>query len=195
VVTDLPAGNQPSTDMEQRIVVPPAMLEPAQAIDAAIGTELTESAMSVAIATQKPSIIVTNRRTGPGFISRAFWFIFVGWWLTGFAIGFAWLCSITLVLLPITYMIVNKIPTILTLRPRSMGSDVTVEADGTVRITTGGAIQRPFWQRALWFVFVGWWACGLAMTVAYVLSLTVILLPIGLMIFNRVPAVMTLQRN
>ena len=92
-------------------------------------------------------------------------------------------------------MIVNKIPTILTLRPRSIGSDVTVDADGTVRITTGGAIQRAFWQRALWFVFVGWWACGLAMTVAYVLSLTVILLPVGLMIFNRVPAVMTLQRN
>ena len=77
-----------------------------------------------------------------------------------------------------------------------MQTDVAVDADGTIRITTGGATQLPFWQRALWFVFVGWWACGLAMGVAYLLCLTtVLLLPVGLMIFNRIPSVMTLQRN
>ena len=194
-MTDLPTGDPPATEMEQRIAVPPAMLEPAQAIDAAVGSNLAQPAMNVATATLTQNIIITNRRTGPGFISRALWFIFVGWWLTGFAIGFAWLCSVTVILLPIAYMIVNKIPTILTLRSRSVASDVTVQADGTVHITTGGARQLPFWQRALWFVFIGWWACGIAMAVAYLLSLTVLLLPVGLMIFNRVPAVMTLQRN
>jgi uncharacterized membrane protein YccF (DUF307 family) len=171
------------------------MVEPAQALDGAAGTSLAQPATAVAMATLRQNIIVTNRRSGPGLISRALWFLFVGWWLTGFAIGFAWLCSLTIVLLPVAYMVVNKIPTILTLRPRSIQSDVSVDADGTIRIDTGGATQRPFWQRALWFVFVGWWACGLAMTVAYFLSLTVLLLPVGLMIFNRIPAVMTLQRN
>jgi len=189
------SAEPPTADIERRVVVPPAMLEPAQAIDAAIGTDLAEPARNVATATLQQNIIITNQRSGPGFISRALWFIFVGWWLTGFAIGFAWLCSLTIVLLPIAYMIVNKIPTILTLRSRSIQSDVTVDADGNLRITTGGAKQRAFWQRALWFILVGWWACGLAMAVAYLLSLTVILLPLGLMIFNRVPAVMTLQRN
>ena len=57
------------------------------------------------------------------------------------------------------------------------------------------ARQLPFWQRALWFLPIGWWACGLAMAVAYALCLTVVLIPVGVMIFNRVPAVMTLQRN
>jgi uncharacterized membrane protein YccF (DUF307 family) len=194
-VTDFSEGDPPITDMEQRIVVPPAMLEPAQAIDSAMGTALAQPAMNVATATLQQNIIITNQRTGPGFISRALWFVFVGWWLTGFAIGFAWLCSLTIILLPIAYMVVNKIPTILTLRARSIGSDVTVDADGTLRITTGGASQLPFWQRALWFVLIGWWACGIAMAVAYLLSLTVILSPVGLMIFNRVPAVMTLQKN
>jgi hypothetical protein len=33
------------------------------------------------------------------------------------------------------------------------------------------------------------------MAVAYALCLTVVLIPVGVMIFNRVPAVMTLQRN
>ncbi len=186
----------PTTDIEQRMIpVAPAMLEPAQAINAAIATGLSQPAINVATATLQQNIIVTNQRTGPGFISRTLWFVFVGWWLTGLAIGFAWLCSITIVLLPIAYMIVNKIPTILTLRSRSIQSEVTVDADGTVRITTGGAKQRPFWQRGLWFVLVGWWASGLAMVLAYLLCVTILLLPVGLMIFNRVPEVMTLQRN
>ena len=188
--------NAPATDIEQRIIaVPPTILEPAQAIDASVGTGPTQPATNAATATLQQNIIITNQRTGPGLISRAVWFVFVGWWLTGLAIGFAWLCSITIILLPISYMIVNKIPTILTLRSRSIQSGVTVDADGTVRITTGGAKQRPFWQRGLWFVLVGWWACGLAMVLAYLLALTILLLPVGLMIFNRVPGVMTLQRN
>jgi uncharacterized membrane protein YccF (DUF307 family) len=193
-VTDS-AANPPTTDVEQGLVVPASALEPAQAIDAALGTDLAKPAAEAATVQFHQNIIVTNRRTGPGLLARALWFIFIGWWLTGFAIGFAWLCSLTIVLLPISFMIINKVPTILTLRPRSTQSDVTIDPDGTVRITTGGATQRPFWQRAIWFVLVGWWACGLAMVVAYLMCLTILLLPIGLMVFNRVPAVMTLQRN
>lgn len=155
----------------------------------------TPAAQAMANVTVQQNIIVAHRKTGPGFVVRAVWYLFVGWWLTGLAIGFAWLCSLTVVLLPVSYLIVNRIPTLLTLRPRSLETDVRVEADGTVRITTGGAAQRPFWQRALWFVCVGWWACLLAMLAAYVISLTVLLLPVGLMMFNRIPGVMTLQRN
>jgi hypothetical protein len=62
---------------------------------------------------------------------------------------------------------------------------------GTILITTGGAAQRPIWMRSLSFLCVGWLCDG----GPYLLCLTIILLPVGLMIFNRVPAVMTLQRN
>jgi uncharacterized membrane protein YccF (DUF307 family) len=148
-----------------------------------------------AVATLNQNIIFEQRKTGPGMLSRTLWYLFVGWWLTGIAIGFAWLCALSVVLLPVAYMVVNKIPTVLTLRPRAVATDVTVAADGTIRIATGGALQRPIWQRALWFVVVGWWACGLAMSAAYLLCLTLIGLPLGVMLFNRVPAVMTLQRN
>jgi uncharacterized membrane protein YccF (DUF307 family) len=158
-------------------------------------SSLAAPGSAVATATLNQNIIVSHRRNGPGMFSRALWFLFVGWWLTGFAIGFAWLCSLTIVLLPISFMIVNKIPTILTLRPRSVHTGVAVDLDGTIRINSGGARQRPCWQRVLWFLLVGWWACGLAMAAAYVLCLTVLLLPVGLMIFNRIPALMTLQRN
>jgi uncharacterized membrane protein YccF (DUF307 family) len=194
-VTDSTAGEPPAIAERVEIEVPPGMLEPAQALDRATGSGVGQAATAVATATFQQNIIVSQRRTGPGFFVRAIWYLFVGWWLTGLAIGFAWFCALSVVMLPIAYLIVSKIPTILTLRPRSTETDVSVDADGTLRISTGGARQLPFWQRALWFLFVGWWACAIAMFVAYVASLTVVLLPVGLMIFNRVPAVMTLQRN
>lgn len=175
--------------------VPPSMVEPAQALEGAIGAGVAAAAGAAAAPVLQQNIVITQRRHGPGLFVRAIWYLFVGWWLTGLAIAFAWLCTLTVVLLPIAYLIVNKIPVILTLRPRSVQTDVGVDADGTIRISTGAAVQRAFWQRALWFVLVGWWACALVMGVAYFLCLTVVLIPVGLMIFNRLPAVMTLQRN
>jgi len=194
-LTDFAAGDSPAQTTSTEIDVPPGMLEPAQALEKATGSGISQPATAVATATFHQNIIVNQRKTGPGLFVRAIWYLFVGWWLTGFALAFAWLCALTIILLPVAYLIVSKIPTILTLRPRSVETEVAVDAQGNISVTTGGAAQLPFWQRALWFIFVGWWACALAMSVAYVASLTVVLLPVGLMIFNRVPAVMTLQRN
>jgi uncharacterized membrane protein YccF (DUF307 family) len=171
------------------------MIEPAEALAAAIDGPHEPVAAASSSVTFQQNIIVTHHKHGPGLFARAIWYIFVGWWLTGIAITFAVLCTLTVILLPIAYVIVNKIPVILTLRPRSLETLTTVDADGTVRISTGGALQRPFWQRALWFLFVGWWACAVAMYLAYFLCLTIVLFPLGLMLFNRVPAVLTLQRN
>jgi uncharacterized membrane protein YccF (DUF307 family) len=177
------------------VAIPPSMLEPAQALAAAVDGAHGATTTAAASATIHQNIIITHQKHGPGFFARAVWYVFVGWWLTGIAITFAWLCALTVVLLPIAYVIVNKIPVILTLRPRSIETSAAVDEDGTLRITTGGAAQLPFWQRGLWFVFVGWWACAIAMYLAYFLCLTIVLFPLGLMLFNRVPAVLTLQRN
>ncbi len=190
-----PAPPSPPPTATSELAVPESMLEPAQALAAATGSGIANAANAAATVNVQQTVIVNQRSSGPGFFTRAVWFLLIGWWLTGIAIGFAWLCSLTILLLPVAYVIVNKIPVILTLRPRSVATDVRVHADGTVLITTGGAAQPAFWKRALWFVIVGWWACLLAMLVAYALSLTIIGLPAGLLIFNRIPAVMTLQRN
>jgi uncharacterized membrane protein YccF (DUF307 family) len=194
-----PGGSIPPTsepELERfESAVPPAIVEPAQALEAATGAGMAAAAGAAAAPVLQQNIVITQRRHGPGLFVRAIWYLFVGWWLTGLAVGFAWFCTLTVVLLPIAYLIVNKIPVILTLRPRSVQTDVAVDADGTIRVTTGAAAQRPFWQRALWFLLVGWWACGVAMAAAYFLCLTVVLIPVGLMIFNRLPALMTLQRN
>lgn len=52
--------------------------------------------------------------------------------------------------------------------------------------------QRSLLVRALWFVFVGWWATPVVVNTAWVLNVTVILLPIGIKLINLVPTVLTL---
>ncbi|MFC7186587.1 YccF domain-containing protein [Halorubrum yunnanense] len=46
--------------------------------------------------------------------------------------------------------------------------------------------------RALWFVVVGWWVTPIVVNVAWLLNVTVVLLPIGIKLINLVPTVLTL---
>ncbi|WP_424013643.1 YccF domain-containing protein [Halorubrum xinjiangense] len=52
--------------------------------------------------------------------------------------------------------------------------------------------QRSLLVRALWFVFVGWWATPIVVNVAWLLNVTVVLLPVGIKLINLVPTVLTL---
>jgi uncharacterized membrane protein YccF (DUF307 family) len=58
-----------------------------------------------------------------------------------------------------------------------------------------GHSSARFWIRAIWFVLVGWWAAGIWMFVAYFISLTIIGIPVGIMMLNRLPEVFTLHQN
>lgn len=53
----------------------------------------------------------------------------------------------------------------------------------------------PLLARALWFVFVGLWAGQLWLLAAWLLNLTVIGLPLGMWMLNRLPQVMTLRQE
>ena len=48
--------------------------------------------------------------------------------------------------------------------------------------------------RALWFVVVGWWLSAAVMSLGFVLICLVVTLPVGLMLYNRVPFVASLYR-
>jgi uncharacterized membrane protein YccF (DUF307 family) len=128
---------------------------------------------------------------GPHLLIRIVWYFLVGWWLTGFALAAGYLAALTIVGLPLAFWIFNRTGTLLTLRPRSQ--QLELGPDGTVAVRRRD--QRPLLLRALWFVLVGWWAAGFWMTAAYLLCLTIVLLPVGVMMLNRLPEVFTLQRN
>lgn len=47
--------------------------------------------------------------------------------------------------------------------------------------------------RVIWFILVGWWLTGILSAAAWALNATVIGLPLGLWIINRLPFVATLR--
>jgi uncharacterized membrane protein YccF (DUF307 family) len=47
--------------------------------------------------------------------------------------------------------------------------------------------------RVIWFILVGWWLTGILSAAAWALNATVIGLPLGLWIINRLPLVATLR--
>ncbi|SDW80148.1 Uncharacterized membrane protein YccF, DUF307 family [Haloarcula vallismortis] len=55
--------------------------------------------------------------------------------------------------------------------------------------------QRSLLVRAVWFLLVGWWVTGIWLSVAWFLNVTIIGLPLGIKMINRVPLVLTLKRR
>ena len=144
--------------------------------------------------TQPPDqVIVITERGGPGFLVRFVWYIFVGWWLSALAIGLGWFLAVTIIGLPLAFMIFNRIPAIMTLRGRTMTYEATVK-DGVTYLKGQNPDQRPLLLRAIWFLLVGWWLGAIWMVAAWLISLPIITLPIGILMMNRVGGVMTLLR-
>ena len=54
--------------------------------------------------------------------------------------------------------------------------------------------QRSFLGRSLYFIVVGWWFGALWSVLAWVLCVSIVGIPLGVMMYNRLPAVMTLRR-
>jgi uncharacterized membrane protein YccF (DUF307 family) len=134
-------------------------------------------------------------KTGPNLVVRAIWFVLVGWWLSGIVAGIAWLAMITIIGLPLGIWLVNRLPTVITLRPRTSYAYASVDSAGNWVYSRAAAIpQLPWWVRGIWFLLVGWWASAIVMALGWALLLPIITIPIGLLLFNRVPFVASLYR-
>jgi uncharacterized membrane protein YccF (DUF307 family) len=137
--------------------------------------------------------VVLTRSSGPGLLIRTLWFILVGWWLTALVNVVAYLIALTIIGLPIAFMIFNRLPSVLTLRPRTVQTSHEV-ADGVTYVTDSTVPQRSFLGRAMYFLLVGWWFGAFWSALAWILCVSLIGLPFGVMMYNRLPAVMTLRR-
>ena len=115
-------------------------------------------------------------------VVRIAWFFLVGWWLTLLAINVAWVLNVTVVLLPIGVKIINRVPYLLTLKRRDTG------------IRANGVAQTSLLVRAIYFVLIGWWASFIWANVAWALCVSVIGIPIGIWMFNKLPYVTSLYR-
>ena len=113
----------------------------------------------------------------------------MGWWAGGIATAIAWFLNTTIIGLPIGLAILNNLPTILALQSPAR----VVYARGS-NVGTLPLPQYPFLLRAIYFLLIGWWWSGVWLSVAYALSLTIILLPFALEMVRSTPFMTTLKR-
>jgi len=68
-------------------------------------------------------------------------------------------------------------------------------ADGVTRMQKVATEQSGVLVRIVYFILVGWWLSALWMGVSYVLMLTILGIPVGMMMVNRIPFVFSLHRG
>jgi uncharacterized membrane protein YccF (DUF307 family) len=125
------------------------------------------------------------------FILRALWFIIVGWELTAIWILVAWVLNLTVVGLPLGVWMLNRVPQVLTLKAMR-GAFIADDLSG--QTTYQSQKQVFFLLRLLYFVVIGWWFSLLWAIVGYLLCLSLIGLPFGLVMLNNLPFVTSLHR-
>lgn len=139
-------------------------------------------------------MVFTHKDNAPGFFIRALWYVFIGWWASGLAIILGYIAMVTVIGIPLAFFIFNRLPTIQTLRPRTQRYSARIE-DGVYFVDLGHEVQRPWWKRALYFVFIGWWFGAIWLVLAWVVGIFIITLPLSFWMINRVSGVMTLQKH
>jgi uncharacterized membrane protein YccF (DUF307 family) len=138
---------------------------------------------------------IVELKTGPSMLVRVVWYLLVGWWLTGFAMAIAWAAGVLIIGLPLSFYIINRIPTILTLRPRRERYTLVTGADGVTRYERIATEQTSLLIRFAYFILIGWWLSAFWMAGAWALMVTIIGIPLGMMMVNRLPFVFSLHRG
>jgi uncharacterized membrane protein YccF (DUF307 family) len=137
--------------------------------------------------------MVNVQNNQPNPILRALWFIFIGWWAGLIWLHVAYVLCVSIIFLPIGLIMLNRLPTILTLRT-SLREAIYADQYGRVGVSIGEPPQISFGARALYFLLIGWWLGYLWAIVGYALCFTLVLLPVGILMLNNLPAIVTLRR-
>ena len=128
-----------------------------------------------------------TQSNNPGCLIQIVYFLLIGWWLGGAWVIVAWVLMVTILGLPIGAAMLNDVPQVMALRGRRV---VEVQASGAVR----DAPQISMLLRIPYFLLVGWWASALWLSAAYALCMSVIGIPIGFLMFDLTPAIVSLKR-
>jgi uncharacterized membrane protein YccF (DUF307 family) len=162
---------------------------------------------------QQSVTITVQARPRPGFLVRALYFIFVGSWLGLLWLHIGFMLCAFIVTLPLGLVMLNRLPQVMTLRAPGTTTKVNVQSASAmmpgagpwmppgamqtmnVNVSIGRAPQRSFLVRALYYLCIGCWLGYLWAIAAYFCCATLALMPVGIMMFDRLPAVLTLRRN
>lgn len=143
-----------------------------------------------------PQIVINNNvKPGPNFLVRALWYVFIGWWLAGIWATIGYGLCLTVLGIPVGLLMLNRLPGVLTLRPRTIQTQVSYNAYGQVVITNSTRPQHNMLLRTVYFIFIGSWLSGIWIGFAYAISIFIVTIPVTIMMFDRIPAILTLRRN
>jgi len=138
-----------------------------------------------------PPVVVKVKEHG--FIVRALYYLLIGWWFGLFWALLSWFMYATVIGAPLGIVMLNKIPGAISLKARERNIRITSGADGYT-VKQVALEQRPLWARVLYYPF-GLVFSLLAILLGWVLSVLLITLPLGIMLFNKVPAIASLHRG
>ncbi len=137
---------------------------------------------------------IVETRKSPGCLLQILWFAFIGIWLGQAWMIVAWLLMVSIIGIPFGVMMLNVLPKVIALREPDERTRVTIRPDGSLVRREEQPRQVFFLLRAVYFLLVGWWLSALWMEAAYAITLTIIGLPLGFWMFDRVPAIVSLKR-
>jgi uncharacterized membrane protein YccF (DUF307 family) len=150
---------------------------------------------STQLSVQTPPQQQVHREPGVPFLLRVLWFILIGWHVTLYWVLAAWLFNLTVIGLPVGLWMLNRVPLVLTLRSQRAYTVTQVDSDGAVRARYRSAPQISWVLRFLYFVLIGWWFSLIWSMLSWLLCVTIIGLPLGVLMLNRLPNVTTLMRQ
>ncbi len=136
---------------------------------------------------------VTIKVKQHNIIVRALYFLLIGWWFGLVVALLGWLLYATLIGAPLGIKVLNAVPGAISLRAREKDIRVFAGEDGYT-VTRVTKEQRPWWVRLIWFPF-GLVFSLLAILLAWLLCVWLITMPLGVMLFNKVPAIASLYRS
>lgn len=118
---------------------------------------------------------------------RAVWFLFIGWWATGVWLSIAWFLNLLIITIPLGVKMINMVPVMLSLKApeRQFTGEFGEEKLQKKQ-------QRNLLIRATWFIFIGWWASGIWMIIAYILTVTIVGIPIAIWMYGKLPFIVSL---
>lgn len=141
-----------------------------------------------------PGTVVVETRNNPGCLLQLLWFAFIGIWLGQAWMVVAWLLMVTIIGIPLGVTMLNMLPKVIALREPTHQVVISRRGDGALVRRELETEQIHIVLRAIYFLLIGWWLSALWLEAAYAISLTIIGLPIGFWMFDRVPIILSLKR-
>jgi uncharacterized membrane protein YccF (DUF307 family) len=138
---------------------------------------------------------VVRADDGVPFLIRVLWFFVIGWHATLYWIVAAWVLNLTIIGLALGLWMLNRVPLVLTLRMPRGYTVAHLQGAQVTGLHYQGVPQHSWPVRLLYTVLIGWWFSLVWAVVGWLLCVTIIFLPVGVWMLNRLPEVTTLMRQ